>query len=326
MSALNVSVPENSVVENPSHTLFGKEQKHRTFADLISEYLTLSLKISHNGSNNSSSVPLNSLAADYLSRDSEAISAYLDQKVAGRFSYRLEAYWQPVEAFPMESELIIGKKPPANAIRQSAMLSMPLYTSVPSRDTLLACVNDSVLEASLNSSDEEASKALFQFFNASLDVAAREGANEVVGLLFPSNYSGSVFGGEADESFHTLFSGVSETSDEKTSPSTEKMFNAYFSDTLTSGFRLDSKMYHGNSSTVGLSFLKEQLAGHIKDEIRKKLESMFSGEINRTVYSISETQNLSEAQAFRDSFIESIYRQINPGGARVILSLWNPAS
>jgi hypothetical protein len=104
------------------------------------------------------------------------------------------------------------------------------------------------------------------------------------------------------------------------------MFNAYFSDTLASGFRLDSKMYPGNSSTVDLSFLKDQLAGHIKDEIRKELESKFSGEINRTVYSIRETQNLSEAQAFRDSFIESIYRQINPGGARVVLSLWNPAS
>jgi hypothetical protein len=326
MSALNISVPENSVVENPSQTLFGKEQKHRTFADLISEYLTLSLKISHNDSNNSSSVPLNSLAADYRSRDSETISAYLDQKVAGRFSYSLEAYWQPVEAFPMESELIIGKKPPANAIRQSAMLSMPLYASNPSRDTLLACVNDSVLEASLNSSDEEASKALFQAFNASLEAAAQEGANEAVGLLFPSDYSGSVFGGEADESFQTLFYGVSENPDAKNSSSMEKVFNTYFSDMLVSGFQLGSEMYPGNSSTVDLSLLKEQLAGHIKDEIRKELESKFSGEINRTVYSIHETQNLSEAQAFRDSFIESIYRQINPGGARVVLSLWNPAS
>ncbi len=43
LSAVNISIPENSVVENPSHTLFGKEQKHRTFADLIAEYLALSL-------------------------------------------------------------------------------------------------------------------------------------------------------------------------------------------------------------------------------------------------------------------------------------------
>ncbi len=49
--ALNISIPENSVVESPSHALFGKEQKHRTFADLIAEYLALSLTVSNNDSN-----------------------------------------------------------------------------------------------------------------------------------------------------------------------------------------------------------------------------------------------------------------------------------
>jgi len=72
----------------------------------------------------------------------------------------------------VESELIIGEEPPANAVRQSAKLSMPLYASAASKDTLLACVNDSLLEVALNSSDEEASKVLFQAFNASLDAAS----------------------------------------------------------------------------------------------------------------------------------------------------------
>ena len=57
---------------------------------MIAKYLALSLTLSNNVSNNSSNngppVLLNSLAADYSSRDSEVISAYLDQKVAGRFS------------------------------------------------------------------------------------------------------------------------------------------------------------------------------------------------------------------------------------------------
>ena len=104
------------------------------------------------------------------------------------------------------------------------------------------------------------------------------------------------------------------------------MFNAYFSDMLVSGFPLDSVVDPENTSTSDLSLLKEQLAGHIKDEIGEELEAEFSGEINETVSSILETEDLSEAQALRDSLIESIYRQINPGGARIVLSLWNPAS
>jgi hypothetical protein len=331
MSALNLSMPENSVVKNASYTLFGKEQKHRTFADLTAEYLALSLKIptkgSFNDSINSFSLPLNSLAADYSSQDSEVISAYLDQKFAGRFSYRFEAYWRPVETFPMESELIIGMEPPVNAIRQSTKLSMPLYASATSRDPLLICINDSVLEDALNSSDKEASNALSQAFNASLDAAAQEGAEAVVELLFPSGYSGSIFGEETDESLEILLYGISENSDENSS-STE-MFNSYFSDTLAASFQLDSTSYSENSentSATDLSVLKELMTARIKVEIRKELGFEFSDEIKKVVPSMLETDDLSEAQALRDSFIESVYREINPGGARIVLSLWNPVS
>lgn len=339
LSALNISTSENSVVENPSHTLFAKEQKHRTFADLIAEYLSLSLKLSNNGSNNGSnnnsnngsnnspnngsSVILNPLAAGYSLRDSEVISAYLDQKVAGRFSYRFEAYWHPVEAFPMGSELIIGEEPPANAFRQSTKLSMPLYASAPSKDALLACVNDSTLETSLNSSDEEASRLLFQAFNASLDIAAQEGAEIAVELLFPSDYSGMILGEEAEESLQILLYGVSENPDQETSTSAEEAFRAYFSDVLEAGFPLDPGAYPANASTDDLSLLEKSLEIYIKNEIRTELEAEFSDEINETVSSILETKDLSEAQALRDSLIEFIYRQINPGGARIVLSLWD---
>ena len=80
---------------------------------------------------------------------------------------------------------------------------MPLYASAASRDSLLTCVNDSILEVALDSSDEEASNARFRAFNASLDTAAQEGAESVVELMFPSDYSGSVFGEEYSN--HVVF-------------------------------------------------------------------------------------------------------------------------
>jgi hypothetical protein len=320
LSALNISIPQESVVESSSHALFGKEQKHRTLADLTAEYLALSLKVS----NNESLVFLNPLAEDYASQDAEVISAYLDQKAAGRFYYRFEAYWRPVEVFPMQSKLIIGEEPPANAIRQSTKLSMPLYASTPSKAALLASVNDSVLEASLNSSDEEASEILFQSFNASLDAAALEGAETVTGLLFPSDYFGSVFGEESEESFQTMLYGVSEKPVEGNSG--EEVFAAYFSDLLKAGFPVDSVAFPENASTTDLPLLEDLMTEYIKGEIRAELEAEFSGEINETVYSILEAQDLSEARALRDVHVNSVYRQINPGGARIVLSFWNSAS
>ncbi|MGB9941335.1 hypothetical protein [Methanosarcina sp.] len=332
LEVLNVSIPQNSVVENSSHALFGKEQKHRTFADLVAEYLALSLEISKNGSNNGStdesnsdsSVILNPLAADYSSGDAEAISAYLDQKAAGRFCYRFEAYWRPVGAFPLQSELIIGEEPPTNAIRQSTKLSMPFYASTPSKAALLASINDSVLEISLNSSDEEAGKLLFEAFNDSLDAAALEGAEALIGLIFPSDYFGSVFGEESEESFQTLLYGVSETPVEGRSG--EEVFVTHFSGLLKAGFPVDSGAFPENISTADFPLLEDLMTVYIRNEIRAELEQEFSGEINETVYSILEAENLPEARTLRDEYLESVYRQINPGGARIVLSFWNSAS
>lgn len=320
LAALNISIPENSVVENSSNALFGKEQKHRTFADLVAEYLALSLAIS----NNDSLVFLNPLAANYSSRNKETISAYLDQKAAGRFSYSFEAYWRPVEVFPVQSELIIGEEPPANAIRQSTKLSMPSYASPPSKAALLDSVNDSVLETSMNSSNEEASKILFQAFNASLDAAALEGAEVLTGLLFPSDYFGSGFGEENEESFQTLIYGISENPVDIKSG--EEAFAIYFSDLFKAGFPVDSEAFSENASTTNFSLLEAMMTKYIKSEIRSELEGEFSDEVNETVYSVLEAENFSEARALRDAHIESVYRQINPGGARIVLSFWNSAS
>lgn len=322
LSIVNVPISESSMVKNPTRSLFGKEQKHRTVADLTAEYLALSLKISNN-SDNSSPILINTLAADYAAADVKFISAYLDQKAAGRFAYRFEAYWRPVEAFPLESRLVIGNEPPSNAVRQSVKLSMPLYAGNPPRDTLLACVNDSRLEAALNTSDRAASLELSEAFNDSLDAAAQEGAQSVVGLLLPSDLTGSAFGTETDESFQTLLSGVSENSRAENT-SLENMFNENISGKLASGFQLGPAEYAQNISAADLTLLKEQLTRHIREELRTELESEYSGEINRTVNSICKAKNLSEAQTHRDLLIESVYRQVNPGGARIVLSLWSP--
>ncbi|MGB9926863.1 MAG: hypothetical protein ACPK85_00500 [Methanosarcina sp.] len=386
LSVINVSIPENSVVKDPSRALFGKEQKHRTFSDLITEYLALSLQFSGENSNfNSNSNPdlnynfnsnststsnsdsnlnfstnkntkydshsfaLNPLTKGYSSRYSEAISAYLDRKVAGRFSYRFEAYWYPVEAFPLGSELIIGEEPPANAFRQSAKLSMPLYVNTPSKDTLFACVNDSVLQTSLNSSDKKAKKILNQGFSNYLDSAAQAGADEIIGLLFSSDYSGSIFEKETSETFDTLIYGVSENQDKSSTFSSETEFVIYFSDLLESRFPINhdqsskkqssgSQNNQKNKSSVligseavgtevstaaDLTPLKEELHSYIKKEIKKELEAEFSDNIYETISSIVRTENLSEARALRNERVESIYREINPGGARIVLSIWD---
>ncbi|WP_440954656.1 hypothetical protein ACSAZK_13730 [Methanosarcina sp. Mfa9] len=320
-SVLGLELPENSVVESPVRTLFGKEQKHRTFADLTAEYLALSLMLSDNGS----SVSLNPLAADYNARVSDVVTAYLDRELAGRFSYRFEAYWYPVKAFPLGSELIIGDEAPANAIRQSAKLSMPPGTYAPSKEAILSPVSDTVLVSSLNVSEGEAAENLSVAFDSVLDAAALEGARAVSELLFPSEYFGSVFGEDADESMQTLLYGVPESSGVVSSLSPEEAFLVFFAELLETDFKFESGISPENVSASDLPVLQALLLAVLEEEIRTGLEAKFSGEINRTVSGMVGAEDFSEAQALRDAQVESVYRQVNPGGARIVLSLWGPS-
>ena len=270
LSALNISTPENSVVENPSHTLFAKEQKHRTFADLTAEYLALSLKISSNEFSLGPSFSLNPLAEDYSFQEAEAISAYLDQKAAGRFSYRFEAYWHPVEVFPMQSELIIGEEPPANAIRQSTKLSMPLYASTPSKDVLLACVNDSVLEASLNSSDEEAARCSSRLLMLLLMLQPRKAQRQFLDCFFHRIISGRFLGKKLRSLSRHLLYGVSENPEKNSRLRRKNFCGIFFRICLKPDFRLDSGDFPENPSTDDFSLLEELMADYIKNEIRSR--------------------------------------------------------
>lgn len=371
LSALNISVPENSVVEDPSRVLFGKEQKHKTFADLVTEYLALVLTLpdpqsvsslnqnmssglnlnsnngtdknrdfdssNNNNNKNNYSYALNPFAADYASEYSKVISAYINQKVAGRFSYRFEAYWQPVEAFPMKSQLIIGDEPPAYAVRQSTKLSMPLYVDTPSKEPLLACVNDSVLETVfLASSDEKAARILGRAFDDCLDAAAEKGSEELIGLLFTQDYAGSVLEEGTEESFYTLLYGVSDNSDQRGSASLQKEFDTYFTNRLQSGMPLNTDISSENVKGQEIKaaeegkdnslVLREELRIYFKEEIKKELETEFSDDIDRTVSSILKAKSSSEARTLRDACIDSIYKEINPGGARIVLRIWDSHS
>ncbi|HII92383.1 MAG TPA: hypothetical protein HA262_09505, partial [Methanosarcina sp.] len=106
----------------------------------------------------------------------------------------------------------------------------------------------------------------------------------------------------------------------------EEIFTAYFSDLIKTGLPDNSSAFPENASTTNLSSLEDLMTEYIKSEIRSELEAEFSGEINETVYSILEAEDLTEARALRDAHIESVNRQINPGGARIVLISWNSAS
>lgn len=72
---------------------------------------------------------------------------------------------------------------------------------------------------------------------------------------------------------------------------------------LEAGLPVNSGAFPENASTADFSLLEDLMTGYLESEIRTELEAEFSGEINETVYSMLEAENLTEARALRDAHI-----------------------
>ncbi|AFV24896.1 hypothetical protein Mpsy_2695 [Methanolobus psychrophilus R15] len=69
LAGLNLSLPPGSMLRDAEETLYGRQQKHRTFADLVAEDLILVLAVSENGNK----VFLNPMAKMHRPMTEEAI-------------------------------------------------------------------------------------------------------------------------------------------------------------------------------------------------------------------------------------------------------------
>ncbi|MDI9395944.1 MAG: hypothetical protein QM426_11280 [Euryarchaeota archaeon] len=94
-------------------------------------------------------------------------------------------------------------------------------------------------------------------------------SNPALELLLSSDYYGSVFREEADESFEALLYGASGNAGEGSSSSTEDEFNSYLSGLLEKGFALNSDNSSENVSTADLSQIKALLVNHIREDISR---------------------------------------------------------
>ena len=145
LAVVNISIPSNSITQGPIKTLFGKEQNHRTFSDIVAESMALNLMMGTNGS----AIYLNPIAKEHSASTEVMMQSYLDSKIGGRYNYRFEAHWYPVSGFSLGSDIIVGDTPPHDAIRQNAKLTLPI-TFVASKNDIFEIVNKPDFLSDLN--------------------------------------------------------------------------------------------------------------------------------------------------------------------------------
>ena len=317
LAVVNISIPSNSITQGPIKTLFGKEQNHRTFSDVVAESMALNLMMDNNGTR----VYLNPIAKEHSTATTAMMQSYLDKKIGGRYNYRFEAHWYPVSGFSLGSDIIVGDTPPHDAIRQNAKLTLP-FTFVASKNDILETVNDSVLANALGSSSNETMRAiLYDGFNNSINAAARGSAEMIVDSIFPSEHLKSL--NKTASGMQSDGLGIISTPDNADMLDPDLIIAAYLLDyTANTVAGLDMEIPENVILSSLVTTIEGALIDAMQDQIASQLKIDMSDEVNSTVTGIIDGSDFGSAQSLRDVQVESIHRRVNSGGVDIELMLW----
>ncbi|KGK99407.1 hypothetical protein LI82_05270 [Methanococcoides methylutens] len=312
LAITGITLPENTIINDPINTIFGRQQHHRTFADMIAEDMILTLSIEANGTTRY----INPIAQEHKEQTSTAIASYLDKRIGGRYNYHLEANWEPVEDYPLKSSISVGMTPPYDAVRQSSRITLPLNTRT-SRDKLFVNINDSMLEELHNSSNTTKFCAYHQAFNKTIEEAAASTAVLVTDIVFPSDYLRSLISQDQTKSTENIF--ISNPQDEN--KGTEMLMAAYILNYSTNTTYGTSYMPAELNNSI-VSTIERKIIDHNQHNIATHLHNNMDPEINETVSQMVNSTNITTTKELRTVQVDQIYRKINKAYLDITLSIW----
>jgi hypothetical protein len=313
---LNLSLPPGSMLRDAEETLYERQQKHRTFADLVAEDLVLGMTVSENGSK----TYLNPMAKMHRPMTEDAIGNYLDTRIGGRYHYRFEAHWYPVRGYSTGSDIEIGRPAPADAFRQKARISLPLVSSL-SYDEFTESMNTTAFWHAVNSSDP--SSRLHEGYNRSIETVSTSAAETITSTIFPADYLRTLSSIQSSRKSEQLSLISSPADSDVQDPeyavalhSINYTVNGVFGQNVNIPLE-DQKIGMDMVNAVGNSLIHSNsamISAHLKKEMQPEIESTISGILNSTDPSVM--------LELHDRQMKSIYSRANNEGADIILFLW----
>jgi len=303
------------MMRNVEETLYQKEQKHKAFADLLAESLVLGLEMK--AENNQAKI-LNPMAYDHGSETKKAMQNYMESEIGGRYNYRLEARWYPVNKY-IGTEIIIGDMAPDDATRQSTKISLPLEP-VFSRNNVFESMNDTVFQNALVSSDPE--YELRKGFNNSINVASTYAGETITDIIFPADY------------LNTLTNTKLGTNSEHLSLISSPEQNTQNPELLLALQMINytaNEVYDMNVTvpepheTININFIDIVETGVINNNqanIASFVREDMKSEINQSISIILSENDSTKRLKIRDQQLESICRNYDMDGADITLFLW----
>lgn len=316
LAGIDVNLSENSILEDAEETIFTKEQRHRTFSDLVAEGLVLSLYQTENGTRK----PLNPMTEMQSFETERQIEAHLERTIGQRYNYRFEAHWQPVIGYKVQSDIIVGEKAPETAIKQHARISLPV-TYLVTKEEIYNPFNETKIYNAINSPEPD--KELRDMFNKSIGIAAGGCAEIITDIVFPYDYLSSLNSTEISVNSEQLACLAGPDDANYSSPVIQSALGC-MNYTINDLYGLNIAINPEEQSvsldivdtvnTVIMDVNTDLISDHIID--------YQSNDINQTIVLICNATDNSTRYELANTQLDAIYRTANPAGADIVLIIW----
>ncbi len=340
-----------------THWLLGHEQRHKTYATLLAEYLGCQFRtpISFLGSNQ-----INLFVGDFGQQLRNETERFFSSLLGEKYRYNLTAWWHPLRGVPFGGEFYIGDHPPATDCYVAKSFFMMPYTPVFSIGNHTIIFTKHWLKHQLFDNDVGLGRSsipaianitiiLENYTNKQPPYDTREYATEVTKENLSDLIYGFLIDGITNETNVTVVPGIVHTTlsygFEKVKNLTGQLFDNALNETFGASVRGIDCLFSGLNSTVSsplsqailmqfnttLSDMLNDSFGSLKDAF-DACESLIKDRIIRFIQEyidallesfVSTLFNVIDAiMDFSEMLIDLLFDCISLNKAEVMLTIW----
>ena len=300
--------------------MLGREEMHRTYADLCTECIACQLRFSGK--------QLNILTKNFTEMTKAKLDEFMSEQLGSRYAYNFTIIWNPIAGFDFGGELSTGNPIPPDADIYTASTYTVMPSSLFTRDISILLENmRSYIENSVNMnsyisdfkegriSKEEFKQYLTEFFvNLVDDIVWRGFGNGNINIL--------------DMTVDYIFRGVKNAAEDA------------FDDAINMTIITIMEAAGGNFSEMVTHLMKDgfcqlfpsaneplpmkELISEVKASIKEQAKNFVNETVKKRVMGMVENMvdNINKSTDIRADIINWVFQQINFCRAKVMLSIW----
>lgn len=304
------ALDRSSLINQTSFLIAGRENKHKTYADLCAECLASQFYIYRGGDK----FRLNIFTQKCDDEIKRLISSYLNKQLGDRYFYCFEAKWRPLIGMPLGGEIKVGESIPMlqSIYVEKATITMP-YENIITREWVEKEINEELEKIDGDLADYDAgriNKTVFKervkqrLFNATA-IALERIAEKVLEELMKQMLKENLTLSELEE---LIFIGNEFTSNYQSSIEINEVAKAIAN---TSGSDLSEQFENYFKAKI------KELSPWIELEVERAFDNVLDKASDKTVSLIDRTL------ALKERFLNELFARLSLSKAEVSLAIWD---